>query len=71
MRKRITISCHYHEDLQKLVEYMNNIKFNDLELLKIGKTDYGKLEFTVKGKREKIVEFMKLLLMTKVYCRIK
>lgn len=71
MRKTITINCHYSQDLQKLVEYMNNINFNDLKLFKIAKTGYGELKFTVKGKREKIVELIKLLSMTKVYCRIK
>lgn len=68
--QKLTIACHYQEDLQTLVEYMNNINFNNLKLLKIEKTDFYVLKLVVKGKREKIVEFMKLLSMTKTYCKI-
>lgn len=67
MKKTIVISCKYHRELRDLLSYMDSINFNDNKLLKIKTTKYGILKFTVKGKKENIVELKKLLLMQDVY----
>lgn len=71
MRKTIKIHCHFREDVQKLIVYLNNIEFNNLDVIRIEKSTYDTAKITVRGPREKIVELMKLLMMTQVTCEIK